>query len=109
MESPFLNSRVKYYLAKKIIREKDFVIERGAIRLENGNRTAFLKRHYKNGQWYYAETCKKDPEPNFRPVQESTIEHLRTYYAHSNNLHTALNAIRKPNMDKNKIENPIRI
>ncbi|MER3374058.1 MAG: hypothetical protein RIM83_05415 [Allomuricauda sp.] len=109
MESPAHNTKVKYYLAKKIIKEKDFVIEKGAIRLESGGRTVHLKRHYKKAQWYWAEMGKKDAELNFRPVADSTIEHLRTHYASSNNLQRALDAIRMPEMDKKKIESTLKI
>ena len=109
MESPAHSAKVKYYLAKKIIKEKDFVIEKGAIRLEGDGRAAYLKKHYKNGQWYWAEAGKKDTELNFRPVADSTMEHLRTHYASSNNLQRALGAIRKLEMDKKKIENTLDI
>lgn len=107
MESPVHSAKVKYYLAKKIIKEKDFVIEKGAIRLENVDRTAHLKRHYKNGQWYFAETGRNDKELNFRSAGAPVIQHLRTHYSDSENLQTALDAIEQQKLDKRKMENTL--
>lgn len=109
MESPAHSAKVKYYLAKKIVREKDFVIENGAIRLESGGRTAHLKRHYKNGQWYFAETGRNDKELHFRPADGPVIQHLRTHFVDSENLQTALDAIEQQKLDKRKIENTLNI
>ena len=109
MESPAHSAKVKYYLAKKIVKEKDFVIEKGAIRLESGGRTAHLKRHYKNGQWYFAETGRNDEELNFRPAEGQVMGHLRTHFVDSENLQVALNAIKEQKLDIRKIENTLNI
>ncbi|MER3374776.1 MAG: hypothetical protein RIM83_09100 [Allomuricauda sp.] len=109
IESPAHSAKVKYYLAKKIVREKDFMIEKGAILLESGGRTAHLKRHYKNGQWYFAETGRNDKELHFRPAGAPVIQHLRTHYSDSENLQTALDAIEQQKLDKRKMENTLNI
>ena len=109
MESPVHSAKVKYYLAKEIVKEKDFVIEKGAIRLESGGRTAYLKRHYMDGRLYYAETSQNDEELNFRPVNGSVIQHLRTHFADSENLQMALDAIKEQKLDIRKIENTLNI
>jgi hypothetical protein len=109
MESPAHSAKVKYYLAKKIVKEKDFVIEKGAIRLESGGRTAYLKRHYKDGRWHYAETDRNDEELHFRPVNGPVIQHLRTHFVDSENLQMALDAIKEQKLDIRKIENTLNI
>ncbi len=109
LESSIHSAKIKYYLARKIVKEKDFVIEKGAIRLENADRTAHLKRHYNNGQWYYAETDINGTEPNFRPVKDPVIEHLRNHYADSGNLQVALDAIEEQKSGKRKIENTLNM
>jgi hypothetical protein len=109
MESPTHSAKVKYYLAKKIVREKDFVIEKGAIRLESGGRTAYLKRHYMDGRWHYAETSQNDEELNFRPVNGPVIQHLRTHFLDSENLQMALDAIKEQKLEIRKIENTLNI
>jgi hypothetical protein len=109
MESPAHSAKVKYYLAKKILKEKDFVIEKGAIRLESGERTAYLKRHYINGLWHYAETRQHDEELNFRPAGRQVIERLRVHFADSENLQTALDAIEQQKLDKGKMENTLNM
>lgn len=109
MESPAHSAKVKYYLAKKIVKEKDFVIEKGAIRLESGGRTAYLKRHYMDGRWHYAETGRNDKELHFRPVNGPAIQHLRTHFVDSENLQMALDAIKEQKLDIRKIENTLNI
>lgn len=109
MESPAHSAKVKYYLAKKIVKEKDFVIEKGTIRLESGGRTAYLKRHYMDGRWHYAETLQNNQELNFRPAKGQVIEHLRTHFADSENLQTALDAIEQQKLSKKKMENTLNI
>jgi len=109
MESPVYSAKVKYYLAKKIVKEKDFVIEKGAILLESGGRTAYLKRHYMDGRWHYAETLQNYQELNFRPVNGPVMGHLRTHFTDSENLQTALDAIEEQKLDKGKIENTLNI
>jgi hypothetical protein len=109
MESPAHSAKVKYYLAKKIVKEKDFVIEKGAIRLESGGRTAYLKRHYKNGQWYFAETSRNNQELHFRPADGPVMGHLRTHFSDSENLQMALDAIKEQKLYIRKIENTINI
>ena len=109
MESPAHSAKVKYYLAKKIVKEKDFVIEKGAIRLESGGRTAYLKRHYMDGRWHYAETLQNNQELNFRPVNGPVMGHLRTHFSDSENLQMALDAIKEQKLDIRKIENTLNI
>lgn len=109
MESPAHTAKVKYYLAKKIVKEKDFVIENGAIRLESGGRTAYLKRHYMDGRWHYAETGRNNQELNFRPADESIIEQLRTHFADSENLQTAVDTIEQQKLGKRKMENTLNM
>ncbi|KAB5484219.1 hypothetical protein [Flagellimonas hadalis] len=109
MEFPAHSAKVKYYLAKKIVKEKDFVIEKGAIRLESSGRTAHLKRHYKNGQWYFAETGRNNQELHFRPADGPVMGHLRTHFVDSENLQMALDAIKEQKLDIRKIENTLNI
>jgi len=109
MESPAHSAKVKYYLAKKIVKEKDFVIEKSAIRLESDGRTAYLKRHYMDGRWHYAETGRNDKELNFRPADGPVMGHLRTHFSDSENLQMALDAIKEQKLDIRKIENTLNI
>ncbi|RPG37826.1 MAG: hypothetical protein CBB72_002010 [Muricauda sp. TMED12] len=109
MESPAHSAKVKYYLAKKIVKEKDFVIEKDAIRLESGRWTAYLKRHYKDGRWHYAETGRNNQELHFRPADGPVMVHLRTHFSDSENLQMALDAIKEQKLDIRKIENTLNI
>ena len=109
MESPVHSAKVKYYLAKKIVKEKDFVIEKGAIRLESDGRTAYLKRHYMDGRRHYAETGRNDKELHFRPADGPVIGHLRAHFSDSENLQMALDAIKEQKLDIKKIENTLNI
>ena len=109
IESPAHSAKVKYYLAKKIVKEKDFVIEKGAIRLERGGRTAYLKRHYMDGRWHYAETGRNNQELHFRPADGPVIQHLRIHFSDSENLQMALDAIKEQKLDIREIENTLNI
>ena len=104
LKSPLYGSKIKHYLAQKIILKKDFVLEKDAIKLETENRVAFLKRHFNNGKWYYAESNKKNAEFNYRPIWSGLKLHLEQNFPNSKNLILAMNAIDKTVIYKLKIE-----
>ncbi len=77
--------KMKYYLCKEVIMNKNFVVEKDAVQLVNQNRQAFLKKHYKTGKWHFAETRKPSDELHFRPLNPEVLRYIQEKYAESKN------------------------
>jgi len=103
LNNPLNSNIIKYYLSKEIIAKKNFVIEDGAIQLENKNSTIFLKKHYKNGEWYYAKKTQNNKELNFRPLTASLKDNLLLNFSNSKNLAKALKVINTKTLSSIKI------
>lgn len=80
-----LPMKTKYYLCKEIIMNKNFVVEKDAVQLENQNRQAFLKKHYKTGKWHFAEIGKSSEELHFRPLDPEVFRYIQDTYSESKN------------------------
>ncbi len=75
----------KYYLCKEVITNKNFVVEKDAVRLESQGKKAFLKKHYKTGKWHFAELRKSSDELHFRPLNTEVLRYIRQTYSESKN------------------------
>lgn len=98
MRSNSLSPRDKFYISTEVISSKDFLIERSAILLKGNNKEAYLKIHYGTGQWYFAEIERNGAEPDYRPLDESTLQVIYRDYALSKNFSTLVTKLEdKPN------------
>ena len=100
--NPTFSSIVKHYLAKEVIVKKNFVIEEGSIELKNGNKIAYLKKHFNNGEWHYIENGKKNSEYNFRPIWSTFQEDITKKFQNSENLDLALKTINESVLKKSE-------
>ncbi|RKN83512.1 hypothetical protein [Ulvibacterium marinum] len=83
-----LPMKVKYYLCKQVIMNKNFVIEKGAVYLESHGKKAFLKKHYRTGKWHFAEIRKPSEELHFMPITPEVSKYIRQQYSQSKDFGT---------------------
>ena len=111
LKNPNFSAEQKYYLSKKIIKEKNFFLEKGAITLKNGLILGFLKKHYKTNRWHFAQSYIGDKKDlNFRPIDKRFQAYIDQTFPDSKNKHLVLNAINKEIADdkKNRPKNEIK-
>ncbi|HEA22813.1 hypothetical protein LCGC14_0676300 [marine sediment metagenome] len=93
--SSMFSAKEKYYLSNEVITKKNFLVEKDAVLLKSGIKTAQLKKHYGTGQWHFAESNNPSQELRFKPIDKKALKNIQDHYGHCKNFNKAIARIKK--------------